>query len=69
MRWSSSPVHAPRDRRRGLALIVLQDVLDIDVPPTRVWGWLSRLPDNYRAWHPAHLRLPFRPRQRSRRGR
>lgn len=36
-------------------MILLRDSIVIGAPPERVWAWLEHLPENYRAWHPAHV--------------
>jgi uncharacterized protein YndB with AHSA1/START domain len=33
----------------------LTDTILVDAPASRVWDWLLRLADHYRAWHPDHL--------------
>ncbi|NIM51343.1 MAG: hypothetical protein GTN62_11600 [Gemmatimonadales bacterium] len=40
-------------------MISLRDEIDIEAPPERVWEWLSHLPENYRAWHPDHVRCQW----------
>ena len=40
-------------------MIELEDSVYIDVPPTRIWEWLSDLPHHYREWHPAHVKCQY----------
>jgi uncharacterized protein YndB with AHSA1/START domain len=44
-----------RKRREVSPVRELRDSIDIDVPPERVWHWLTGLADHYREWHPAHV--------------
>ena len=36
-------------------MIELRDAVEIDASPEQVFDWLAHLPENYLAWHPAHV--------------
>ncbi len=38
----------------------LEDSVDIDVPPERLWAWLGGLAEHYTAWHPDHVSATWR---------
>jgi uncharacterized protein YndB with AHSA1/START domain len=33
----------------------LKDTVAVDVPPDRVWEWITAFPEHYRSWHPDHV--------------
>ena len=36
-------------------MISLRDSIDIHTTPSKLFAWLNRLPQEYRAWHPDHV--------------
>jgi uncharacterized protein YndB with AHSA1/START domain len=36
-------------------VITLRSTCHVPAPPERIWDWFSRMDDNYRPWHPAHV--------------
>ena len=48
-------VHGAVQWEGGASVVRLHDTVLIQVPPDRVWAWLTDLPRHYREWHPAHL--------------
>ena len=40
-------------------MIYLKDTIHIDTTPERAFDWLAHFPENYVAWHPAHVECRY----------